>query len=76
MQRTLRSGLIAVKNGMTAAWDHHGARHAVTLLHTVMVGGVFLVLEGWSLRGLTRASQEALEDVSGSVGSDRFGPNP
>ncbi len=50
--------------------------HAVTLLHTVMVGGVFLVLEGWSLRGLTRASQEALEDVSGAVGSARFGPNP
>jgi hypothetical protein len=31
-QRTLRAGIIAVKLGMSAFWDQHGVRHALTLL--------------------------------------------
>lgn len=32
IQRTLRSPLVAVKMGMTSAWDDNGAMHPVTLL--------------------------------------------
>ena len=31
-QRTLRAGIVAVKLGMSAFWDHHGVRHGLTLL--------------------------------------------
>jgi hypothetical protein len=35
-QRTLRAGIVAVKLGMSAFWDHHGVRHGLTLLQVGM----------------------------------------